>query len=372
MNNARTDTRWRAIQGWVKGASHIRSGKPNQDRIKFSDRPSEIFPLVLAVADGHGSKSYFRSDKGAEFAVESGIEVSKKLGIETWDSIKDKKFFEALCREIVQKWLEKVIADIQMNTFTPEEKLLLLTKKETSPKRPGIFQNENVIAYGSTLIIAVVHESFILYLQLGDGDILLVSSHGDVDRPLPKDERLFGNETTSLCLPESWSDFRYRLYPIDHLSPAPALILLSTDGYANSFIKDSEFEKVGVDLLDIICENEEGFLSGIDYIQKNIDTWLDIASNKGSGDDTTVGILCNLDQIEKYFEENYAENHTKKVRPSEKSDDPSCKMQNENPEKNVPALHSTEVIINDSPEESLNENSKSPLSTNMKLEMNKS
>jgi hypothetical protein len=130
--------------------------------------------------------------------------------------------------------------------------------------------------------------------------------------PLPKDDRLFGNETTSLCLPESWSDFRFRLLPIDSNNPYPALILLSTDGYANSFSQDSEFEKVGTDLLEIICEHPDGLQEGISSIQENLPNWLSIASEKGSGDDTTVGILCNLDQIKKYYDENYEGNIKKK------------------------------------------------------------
>jgi len=84
-------SKWRVIGCSVKGASHIRSGKPNQDRIKFSDYQAGKMPLILAVADGHGGKAYFRSDKGAEFAVEIAIAVCKKLIDSTWDDIKDKK-----------------------------------------------------------------------------------------------------------------------------------------------------------------------------------------------------------------------------------------------------------------------------------------
>lgn len=296
---------WQIIGSCVEGASHKRSGKPKQDRILFSDCPTTTFPLVLAVADGHGGKSYFRSEKGAEFAVSIALDVFSRLKDSTWDSIKDTKINDFFSREIVQKWLERVNSDIQNNPFSPEEEDLLKSKKDQISKRPGGPNNEGIVAYGSTLIVAVVHNSFILYLQLGDGNILLVSSSGEIDMPLPKDDRLFGNETTSLCLPESWSDFRFRLLPVDSANPAPALILLSTDGYANSFSQDSEFEKVGKDLLEIICEHPDGIWDGIDTIQENLPEWLAIASQKGSGDDTTVGILCNIDQLKKYRHETY-------------------------------------------------------------------
>lgn len=333
---------WRHILCSVMGASHKRSGKPNQDRIKFSDYQATQLPQILAVADGHGSKSYFRSDKGAEFAVEIGIEVCKGLEHFSWETIKDQKIIDLLCRDIVQKWLERVNADIQSNPFTEDENAILETKKEQTTKRPGKPNIEGFTAYGSTLIITVIHDTFTLYLQLGDGNILLISANGDIDKPLPKDERLFGNETTSLCLPESWSDFRFRLLPVDPDNQFPALIIVSTDGYANSFSHDDEFEKVGTDLLEIICECTDGIQEGIDSIQTDLPGWLDTASEKGSGDDTTVGIICNVDRIKKYRNVNY-EVSIKKI--AKKSPPPDIKINTES------SIQSTEVITSESKEE---------------------
>jgi serine/threonine protein phosphatase PrpC len=332
---------WRLIGCSVRGASHIRSGKPNQDRIKFSDNQATQPPHILAVADGHGSKPYFRSDKGAEFAVEIAIEVCKGLEQFTWETIKDQKIVDLLCRDIVQKWLERVNSDIQSNPFTEEENTILETKKEQITKRPGKHNTEGFIAYGSTLIITVIHNTFTLYLQLGDGNILLVSVNGDIDKPLPKDDRLFGNETTSLCLPESWSDFRFRLLPVDQENQFPALIIISTDGYANSYSHDDEFEKVGKDLLEIICECTNGIQEGIDSIRASLPDWLNTASEKGSGDDTTVGIICNFGQIKKYRDENYDVSIKKKIKVSSL---PEILTGNES------SVHSTEVIIEKSKE----------------------
>jgi serine/threonine protein phosphatase PrpC len=340
MTESGRDT-WRVIGCSVEGASHKRSGKPNQDRIKYSDNQTARLPLILAVADGHGSKSYFRSNKGAEFAVEIAFEVCKGLENFTWETIKDQKIIDLLCRDIVQKWLERVNSDIQINPFTAEEESLLKTNKEQISKRPGKSKNEGFIAYGSTLIIAAIHNSFTLYLQLGDGNVLLVSRTGDIDHPLPKDDRLFGNETTSLCLPESWSDFRFRLLPVDSTNQFPALIIVSTDGYANSYSHESEFEKVGKDLLEIICEFPDGIQEGIESIQENLANWLNTASEKGSGDDTTVGIICNCDQIKKYRDENYEVSITKKIKTSPPLDRITSSES---------SIHSTEIITDRSSE----------------------
>ena len=69
----------------------------------------------------------------------------------------------------------------------------------------------------------------------------------------------------------------------------PELILLATDGYANSFREDAGFLKVGSDLLGIIRTD------GLDKVNENLETWLTETSKAGSGDDITLGILCRMD-----------------------------------------------------------------------------
>ena len=93
-------------------------------------------------------------------------------------------------------------------------------------------------------------EEFILYLQLGDGDILVVAENGEVSRPLERDARLLADQTTSLCSPDAWRDFRVRFQAL--VDPPPALILLATDGYSNSFVSEAAFLQVGPDVLEMI------------------------------------------------------------------------------------------------------------------------
>jgi hypothetical protein len=69
----------------------------------------------------------------------------------------------------------------------------------------------------------------------------------------------------------------------------PALILISTDGYPNSFRDESGFMKVGSDLLSMIREN------GLASVNDQLAGWLRDSTHAGSGDDGTLGILCSLD-----------------------------------------------------------------------------
>jgi len=134
-----------------------------------------------------------------------------------------------------------------------------------------------------------VAESFILYLQLGDGDILTVSERGEVTRPLPDDTRLFADQTTSLCIPEAWRDFRIRFQGLT--GAPPALILLSTDGYANSFVNEAAFLQVGGDIWDLLRAQ------GLEQVQASLVGWLTEASEKGSGDDITLALLCRTELL---------------------------------------------------------------------------
>jgi hypothetical protein len=62
-------------------------------------------------------------------------------------------------------------------------------------------------------------------------------------------------------------------------------VLLSTDGYANSFASPDAFLKVGRDYLDMLRTE------GAEEVAKNLPAWLEETSQNGSGDDITVGII---------------------------------------------------------------------------------
>ena len=283
---------WRIVGKSVRGASHVRVGLPNQDAIRWLPESGAGLPLVLAVSDGHGSAKCFRSSVGAGLAVKAATQVLSGFledlpeplnfsAVKRWA-------VENLPREIVRCWREDV-ADHVFESPLRHEELERLDAKVDAGKRRQVMLDP-ILAYGATLLIVLVAESFILYLQLGDGDILTVSETGEVSRaPLPADERLFGNETTSLCFQDAWREFRAHFQVIS--GPPPALILVSSDGYANSFRDEAGFLQVGADILDMIRSD------GLDAVNEDLETWLTEASENGSGDDVTLGIICRTDAL---------------------------------------------------------------------------
>ena len=168
------------------------------------------------------------------------------------------------------------------------------------------------VAYGATILAVIATASYLGYLQLGDGDILTVSNDGNVTRTLPMDKRLIANETTSLCLKDAQRDFRVAFQAISG-SP-PALILMSTDGYADSFEDEKPFLKVGADILEMLRKE------GIEYVNDNMENWLTEASQQGSGDDITLGIICRRDVISKLPEQIKDNNNSKESQESRDSE----------------------------------------------------
>ena len=87
-----------------------------------------------------------------------------------------------------------------------------------------------LISYGCTLLLAIMAPSWVGLLQIGDGDVTVVHE-AHVESPVPDDDRLVGGETTSLCLPTAVADARVCML----FEPLPEILILTSDGYANSF-----------------------------------------------------------------------------------------------------------------------------------------
>jgi hypothetical protein len=277
---------WRVVGRSVQGASHARGGIPNQDAIQWFPDSGVGPPLILSLSDGHGSPRNFRSDVGARFAVEAATSLMRELLLtgqpdpSKLSTIK-RTAEERLPGEVVRRWRASVTRHLKDHPITLEE--LDTLEKRRDPKARRAIEKDPQVAYGATLLSVLITSGFILYMQLGDGDILTVADNGEVTRPMTRDPRLIANETTSLCMHDAWREVQIKFQAL--YGPHPALILLSTDGYANSFVNEAAFLKVGSDILDILRTD------GLEVVELSLSGWLEDASQAGSGDDITMGIV---------------------------------------------------------------------------------
>ncbi len=274
----------------VKGASHASSGLPNQDALGFWPGSAEGPPLVLAVSDGHGNARSFRSNVGSEIAVKTAKELLNEFHNERSQNSSNMTIIKRTMEErlpvtLIKMWKKAVDEDLKKNPIK-EVEYEKIERELGKPAREDI-ENNMYLTYGATLLATLITENYMIFLQLGDGDIIMVSNTREVTRPLLKDEALIGNETTSLCLPNAADEFRVGFQQL--INKRPALIMLSTDGYANSFSDDKGFMKVGSDILEMICSE------GINKVKEDLEDWLIETTRAGSGDDITVGIIYRVD-----------------------------------------------------------------------------
>ena len=293
MTEQQSPAEWRVMGETVPGASHLRAGVPNQDAILQVRESGRGLPVVVSISDGHGSDKCFRSDRGSRFAVKEAARLVGEF-LDRSRGLADPAGLESRARdylpaEFVRRWREAVKADLEARPFTKEE--LEAVEKKDGPRGRKLVEEHPPLAYGATSLTVAVEESYVLYLQLGDGEILNVNEAGEVARALPEDERLFANETTSLCTVDAEKNFRVRVQKLE--GRPPALILLSTDGYVNSFSDSAGFFKVGSDLLEMLRED------GFDPISASLKGWLEEATRVGSGDDCTLGLICRMDAVSK-------------------------------------------------------------------------
>ena len=73
MIDKENKTEWRIIGKSVRGDSHQRKSVRKQDAIGWIPNTKLGTSLIMAVADGHGSTTCFRSHLGARFAVQVAI-----------------------------------------------------------------------------------------------------------------------------------------------------------------------------------------------------------------------------------------------------------------------------------------------------------
>lgn len=285
---------WHTLAASVRGRTHSRRDLPNQDSFQVYSGSTDL--AVVSVADGHGATDYMRSAAGADFAAKAGKAALIDYLMVNAPSIEgrhvDLAFHRRLAgdrlpREIHRTWRQAVEDHLKEEPLTPAE--------EAAAER----LTSAVSLYGTTLLSVLAGQDFIVYAQIGDGDILVVDDDQQVRRPIPTDPRLIGNETTSLATKNAWGDFYTIIEPV--LYGPPAMVLVATDGYSNSFESADAFSQAALDIKAHLD------LHGREWVEANLDSWLNETSELGSGDDTTLGLLWRQPTAKDHIEIHQAE-----------------------------------------------------------------
>ncbi|MGH3227344.1 MAG: protein phosphatase 2C domain-containing protein [Streptosporangiaceae bacterium] len=265
---------WLALTASQLGAAHRTTGLPNQDAVAARQVRPDV--LVVAVADGHGHHRHFRSARGSQLAVTVACEAAQELaarldGYQTAAPI-ESEALGTLVPAITGQWRDAVREDLAADPFT---------SREEASRGGG---DDPLIAYGSTLLLAIAGRRWLVLVQIGDGDIMGIQPDGRPLLPVPRDPSLDGHQTTSLCGPRAEDEFRVAVVDT---STTPLLgVMLATDGYGNAQVADPWTEAVSADLAELISDRPPEWLAG------QLPLWASrCASADGSADDTTIALL---------------------------------------------------------------------------------
>ncbi|MGH7917577.1 MAG: PP2C family serine/threonine-protein phosphatase [Candidatus Binataceae bacterium] len=271
----------------IRGAAHFKAQLPNQDAVQCWPPDSNGKPpLILAVSDGHGSARHFRSARGAALAVEAAIATLREFNQPSigQDREQMQTALDAMPSDLVGRWRAAVAAELDTDPLDIAE-LAKVEAAEGQASRQSV-EADPVLAYGATVIATLVGDGFILFLQLGDGDVLCVDAAGKTSRLGLRDLRLTGNYSTSLCQAKAPEWMRTHL--MTQADEWPALILMSSDGYANSFVSEDDFLQTGHDYFEMIRTR------GLRAVAAELPQILEHASENGNGDDISLGILSRM------------------------------------------------------------------------------
>lgn len=296
----------------VIGHLHVMNEFPCEDSsASFSAEDGKYH--IAVVADGHGSKSCFRSSYGSDAATKVAKECLQQFAEATLASeeVEDRFYkdmfsnpryrqmtIRRLTDTIIAGWHDRVLDNYKNNPPTVEE------MGESAAEYEGGKNPAHI--YGTTLIAALQLPKCLVLLHQGDGRCDVFYSDGSVDQPIPWDARCEDTATTSLCDEDVADSFRSCVINLED-KPVMAC-LLGCDGVEDAYrdtyegLGGSHVLMGGVHTFykDLICHLAKMEQTEFeDYLKEMLP---DFSANgrfsrSGSGDDVSVAGIVDLDTI---------------------------------------------------------------------------
>lgn len=267
-----------------RGFNHIKNNLACQDS---SDCLCDGSLRLIAVADGHGSAQYFRSDRGSDFAVRCAIEKLQEFTASlTADDLESEKEWNdrigQLIKSIITEWHKCVENDYMNDPFevaelekVPEKYRVIYEKKEKIER-----------AYGTTLIAVADNGEYSVGIHIGDGKCVSIYEDGSADEPIPWDDKCHLNQCTSICDPKAADEFRFYIWN----KKRPVAVIICSDGIDDSygsFLHDY-CKSVLLDLTD------GEFTENVGKLKNSLPN----VSQNGSRDDVSIAGLIDINKID--------------------------------------------------------------------------
>ena len=304
----------------VRGHLHVMNEFPCEDSSSSFSAENGRYHIAI-VADGHGSKSCFRSDYGSKVATEVALECLQQFAEATLASEElEERFYKDIFSNpryrhmtvrrltdiILAEWHDRVLEDYKNNPPTLEEMGESAIEYQNGKNPTHI--------YGTTLIAALKMPQCLILLHQGDGRCDVFYEDGSIDQPIPWDSRCEDTATTSLCDKDAAERFRSCVL---NLAEKPVIACyVGCDGVEDAY-RDTYEGLGGSHLLmggvhafykyltcQIVQMGEDAFKSWLPGFLAKFSAD-GIFSRSGSGDDVSVSGIVDMSKISS-FTEGYA------------------------------------------------------------------
>lgn len=145
-------SKWRFTSTSVQGTSHIEANIPCQDfslcKLVANENGDDF--LILVASDGAGSATY--SDEGSRIVCECFLEKLTRYIEQGWS-------LDQTDEDVISRWL------ITLARYSAQ-------KIQRAAKKRGVEKRE----FAATLVLAIVGQKRSIFLQLGDGGIVINTS----------------------------------------------------------------------------------------------------------------------------------------------------------------------------------------------------
>lgn len=306
-----------AFHKTVRGHFHVMKEIPCEDSSEsYSAEDGRYY--IAAIADGHGSKSCFRSDHGSKTAVEVALKCLQQFADTVLASEEEEEEFyqeiftdsrycqttvKRLTDTIAAEWYDCVLSHYAENPPALEE------MGEGAAEYAGGKNTAHI--YGTTLIAALQMPKCLMLFHQGDGRCDVFYEDGSVEQPIPWDSRCEDTATTSLCDEDVASSFRSQIL---NLTERPVMACyLGSDGVEDAYrdtyegLGGSHIHMGGVHTFykDLTCQLVE---KGQEEFEQYLEPMLSgfsadgrfSGSGSGSGDDVSVAGIVDIDAVQKF------------------------------------------------------------------------
>jgi serine/threonine protein phosphatase PrpC len=281
----------------AQGKSHIEKNIPCQDAaaavLRFNDTVG-----IVCVADGHGGSKYFRSGKGAKFAVSIaqkslddfyGIIATEKAAFFNQrannDEIKNSDILSKLKQlegNIIYNWRNDVLQDLTKDHPLTETEAGFCAANNIAIDN----SSDLVFIYGTTLLAALVSGNFWFVIQIGDGLSVVLENEENITVPIAEDEHMAFGRTTSLCDTNAIDNFR-ESFGFNQIKG----ITVATDGVADSF-EQEKYLRFNKELYSkFVCFSKKA--------ENELQKFLPELSERGSHDDVSIAGIFRMEEKKK-------------------------------------------------------------------------